>query len=172
MPPQTEAPLPEGGETRRIDTMRKFLVVVDNTPESRLALRYAARRALKTKGMVALLYVIEPSDMPQWLGMRQIMREEAREEAEAILHDLADDVHKIAGLIPELIIREGVRKEELLSLIDEDPSIRILVLGAGTGSEGPGPLVSALAGQLSGGLRVPITLVPGKLSPNEVDDIA
>lgn len=172
MPSHPDAPLPEGAEPRRSDTTRKFLVVVDNTPESRLALRYAARRALKTKGMVALLYVIEPSDMPQWLGMRQIMRDEAREEAEAILHDLAEDVHKIAGLIPELIIREGVRKEELLSLIDEDPSIRILVLGAGTGSEGPGPLVSALAGQMSGTLRVPITLVPGKLSPGEVDDIA
>ncbi|MFA5121187.1 universal stress protein [Zavarzinia sp.] len=156
----------------RPETTRKFLVVVDDTPECRLALRYAARRALKTKGQVALLYVIEPMDGPQWLGVRHIMREEAREEAESILHDLADEVQKIASLTPELIIREGQRREELLRLIEEDPSVRILVLGAGTGSEGPGPLVSALAGQMSGSFRVPITLVPGKLTPAEVDDLA
>ncbi|RJF89542.1 universal stress protein [Oleomonas cavernae] len=155
------------------DSVRKFLVVVDDTPECRLALRYAARRALKTKGMVALLFVIEPpSDMPQWLGVAQIMRDEARDEAEAVLHDLAEDVQRVAGMIPELIIREGVRREQLLKLIEEDPTIRILVLGAGTGSEGPGPLVSALAGQMSGTFRVPITIVPGKLSPAEVDDLA
>ncbi len=156
----------------RPETTRKFLVVVDDTPECRLALRYAARRALKTKGQVALLYVIEPMDGPQWLGVQNIMREEARDEAESILHDLADEVQKIAALTPELIIREGQRREELLRLIEEDPSVRILVLGAGTGSEGPGPLVSALAGQMSGSFRVPITLVPGKLTPAEVDDLA
>lgn len=158
--------------TPRPDQVRKFLVVVDDTPECRLALRYAARRALKTKGMVALLYVIEPSDGPQWLGVQHIMRDEAFDEAESILHDLAEDVQRIAGLTPELIIREGIRREELLKLIEEDPSIRILVLGAGAGGEGPGPLVSALAGQMSGSLRVPITLVPGKLSPAEVDELA
>lgn len=156
----------------RPDVTRKFLVVVDDTPECRLALRYAARRALKTKGMVALLFVIEPSDMPQWLGVQQIMREEARDEAEALLHDLAEEVQRLAGLTPELIIREGIRREQLLKLIEEDPSIRILVLGAGTGTEGPGPLVSALAGQMSGNFRVPITLVPGKLTTREVDELA
>lgn len=158
--------------TPRPDQVRKFLVVVDDTPECRLALRYASRRALKTKGMVALLYVIEPSDVPQWLGVQHIMRDEAFDEAESILHDLADDVQRIAGLTPELIIREGIRREELLKLIEEDPTIRILVLGAGAGGEGPGPLVSALAGQMSGSLRVPITLVPGKLTPAEVDELA
>ncbi|MCW0181819.1 universal stress protein [Zavarzinia sp.] len=158
--------------TPRPDVMRKFLVVVDDTPECRLALRYAARRALKTKGIVALLYVIEPSDGPQWLGIQNIMRDEAFDEAESILHDLAEDVQRIASLTPELIIREGIRREQLLKLIEEDPSIRILVLGAGAGGEGPGPLVSALAGQMSGSLRVPITLVPGQLTPDEVDDLA
>lgn len=158
--------------TPRPDLVRKFLVVVDDTPECRLALRYAARRALKTKGMVALLYVIEPVDVPRWLGVQNIMRDEAFDEAESILHDLADEVQRVAGLTPELIIREGIRREELLKLIEEDPSIRILVLGAGTGGEGPGPLVTALAGQMSGSMRVPITIVPGKLSPAEVDELA
>ncbi len=155
------------------ETVRKLLVVVDDTPECRVALRYASRRALKTKGIVALLYVIEPpADMPQWLGVAQIMRDEARDEAEAVLHDLADEVQRVAGQIPELIIREGIKREQLLKLIEEDPSIRLLVLGAGTGSEGPGPLVTALAGQMSGSLPVPITVVPGNLSPQDVDDLA
>ena len=160
VPPRSDTAPPD---PVRIETTRKFLVVVDGTPECRVALRYAARRALKTKGMVALLYVIEPSDMPQFLGMHHIVREEAREEAEAVLHDLAEDVQRI---------REGIRREELLHLIEEDPTIRILVLGAGTGSEGPGPLVTALAGQMSGTFRVPITVVPGKLTTAEVDELA
>ncbi len=151
---------------------RKFLVVVDDTPECRLALRYAARRAQKTGGMVTLLYVIQPADMPHWLGVEEIMREEARDQAEATLHDLADEVQRIVALTPELVIREGIRKDQLLRLIEEDPSLRILVLGAGAGKEGPGPLVSALAGEMSGTFRVPITLVPGKLSPEDVDDLA
>jgi nucleotide-binding universal stress UspA family protein len=153
------------------DSKRKFLVVVDDTPECRLALRYAARRALKTRGAVTLLYVISPQDFQHFLGVEQIMRQEARQEAEHVLHILAEEINSIAGLMPELVIREGDRKDEVLALIEEDPSIRILVLGAGTGKDGPGPLVSALAGQMSGSLSIPITIVPGRLDADRIDEL-
>ena len=154
------------------ETKRKFLVVVDDTPECRLALRYASRRALRTNGTVTLLFVIAPREVQHFLGVEEIMRQEARQEAEHVLHLLADEVNRIAGLMPELVIREGVRRDQVLALIDEDRSIRILVLGAGTGKEGPGPLVTALAGQMAGSLSIPITIVPGGLDAARIDELA
>lgn len=149
----------------------KFLVVVDDTPEVRVALRYATRRARRVASGVTLLRVIAPADFQHWLGVEKLMREEARDDAERLLQDLSTQVHNDSGITPELVIRDGRTRDELLKLIDEDPDIRMLVLAAAPGSEGPGPLVTALAGQMSGNLRVPITVVPGSLSDEQVDEL-
>ena len=141
---------------------RKFLVVADGTPESEIAIHFASLRALHTNGVVTLFAVLSPADAAgQWLGVQNIMREEARAEAEATLHKLAAHVNEYAGIIPELVIREGRLADELQKFIDEDPNVAILVLAAGTGKDGPGPLVSLTAG---GGFRIPVTVVPGVLT--------
>jgi len=147
---------------------RVFLVIVDDSEEMRVALRYAALRARHTGGKVALLYVIEPSDLQQWMAVETLMREERREEAEALLQKLAGEVGDLCGSLPIVYIREGRRRDELLALIDEEPSISILVLASGTGPEGPGPLVTHLVGKMSGKMRVPITVVPGSLSDEQI----
>ena len=154
------------------DEDRIFLVVVDETEEMRVALRFACRRARNTGGRVALLYVIEPSDFQHWQAVGDLMREEARSEGEQLLQKLAAQVNELAGNIPALHVREGKVRDELMKLLEEEPSISILVLGANTGSRGPGPLVSALTGKLVGKLRVPLTIVPGNLSDEAVDAIA
>jgi nucleotide-binding universal stress UspA family protein len=158
----------EAGKRRQ----RVFLVVVDETEEMRVALRYAARRAHATGGRVDLLYVLEPPEFQQFGAIVDLMKAEQREEAERRLQAHSSDVYDMAGSFPVLHLREGSRREELLKLLDEDPSISILVLGAGTGPEGPGPLVSHLVGKMSGKLRVPITIVPGSLSDADIDDLA
>ena len=150
---------------------RVFLVVVDDTPELRVALRYACRRAKRTGGRVALLYVMEPPEPQHWATIGDLMREEARQRAEEIVAGVADQVVAVTGLPPILHFREGGRREQLLKLLAEDPSISILVLAAGTGSEGPGPLVSTLVSKYSGTLKVPITVVPGSLTDAQVDAI-
>lgn len=150
---------------------RVFLVVIDETEEMRVALRYAARRAHATGGRVDLLYVLEPPEFQQWSAIGDLMKEEQREEAERLLQSLSSTVHDMAGSFPVLHLREGTRREELVKLLHEDPGISILVLGAGTGPEGPGPLVSHLVGKMSGKLRVPITIVPGSLTDAEIDDL-
>ncbi len=147
---------------------RIFLVVVDETEEMRVALRYASLRARRTGGHVALLYVIEPSDLQQWMAVETLMREERREEAEALLQKLSGEVAELCGSLPIVYIREGRRRDELLALLDEEPSISILVLAAGTGAEGPGPLVTQLVGKMSGKMRVPVTVVPGSLSDEQI----
>jgi nucleotide-binding universal stress UspA family protein len=150
---------------------RIFLVVVDETGEMRVALRYAALRAFHTGGKVALLAVAEPPGIQQFAAIEERMEEEAREEAEQLLAKLSTEVKEIAGSTPILYLRSGRRNEELLALIDEEPSISVVVLGAGTGQEGPGPLITALVSH-SGKLRVPVTIVPGGLSEEQIAALA
>jgi nucleotide-binding universal stress UspA family protein len=158
-------------DTTKTGHRRVFLVVIDETEEMRLALRYAARRAHATGGRVDLLYVLEPPEFQQWSAISDLMKEEQREEAEKLLQAMSSRVYDIAGSFPVLHLREGSRREELVKLLQEDPGISILVLGAGTGPEGPGPLVSHIVGKLSGKLAVPITIVPGSLSEAQIDEL-
>ncbi len=151
---------------------RVFLVVVDETPEHRIAVRYAARRAAHTGGRVAMLYVIEPAELQHFQAIEELARAERREAAEELLHALCDEVAPVAGSMPMVYIREGRGRDELLALINEEPSISILVLAAGTGPEGPGPLITHLIGRVAARLRIPITIVPGGLTTDQVDQLS
>jgi len=148
---------------------RKFLVVIDETPECKVALRYAARRAQRTGGIVTLLHVIERADIQEWAAVERAMREEARAGAECLLHEYAKTVNEIAGVVPELVIREGRLADELLAFIKSDRAVSILVLAAGTGKEGPGPLVARVAGPVAAHYPIPVTIVPGSLTDEQVD---
>ncbi|MCP5432941.1 MAG: universal stress protein [Alphaproteobacteria bacterium] len=151
---------------------KKILIVADRSPECRLALQFAGLRALHTGGRLALLYISEPADFQHWLGVEAIMREEARAEAENVLHTLGTQVNRETGIVVEYAIREGRKREVLIRHIEEDPDIRLLVLGAGTGKEGPGPLVSAMAGEVAASFPVPVTIVPGQMTPEEIEALA
>jgi nucleotide-binding universal stress UspA family protein len=147
---------------------RIFLVVVDESEEMQNALRYASRRARRTDGRVALLYVIEPAEFQHWLGVERVMQDEARQQAEQTLQALAAKVQAETGKLPILHVREGRRRDELLALIEEEPGLSLLVLGIASGRDGPGPLVSYLLSQ-GMPIRLPVTLVPGALSEAEID---
>jgi nucleotide-binding universal stress UspA family protein len=151
---------------------RKFLVVVDESPECGRALYYAGRRALHTGGAVVLLYVIVPSEFTQWVGVENIMRAEATEEAEKALGKAADFIRDKTMIEPQVVIREGQTTEQLLKLIEDDEDIAVLVLAASTEKEGPGPLVMTLTGKAAGTFPVPITLVPGHLDDETIAAIA
>jgi nucleotide-binding universal stress UspA family protein len=151
---------------------RVFLVVVDESEELQTALHYAARRAAHTGGRIALLYVIEPSELQHWISIENLAREESREEAEQLVQRLCEEIAPIAGTMPIVYIREGRRTDELLALIAEEPSISILVLAAGTGPEGPGPLITYLTGKPAARLRIPITIVPGGLTLEQLDAVS
>jgi nucleotide-binding universal stress UspA family protein len=162
----------KSSEQPKAGEQRVFLCVVDQSEEMKVALRFACRRALHTGGRVALLYVTEPAE-GEWLrSVSELMREERRNEAELRLQELASVATALSGQMPMLHVREGEAREELLKLLDEEPSISILVLGADTGPKGPGPLVTALTGRYCSKLRVPLTVVPGSLSEAAVDAIA
>lgn len=152
---------------------RVFLVVVDETEEMRSALRYACRRAQHTNGHVALLLVTEPAEFQHWLGVGRVMEEEARVEAEQRAQTLAAEVFAQTGRMPVLHLREGKRADELVKLLQEDPTISLLVLATAAGGAGsPGPLVTFLLSHLGRRVRIPVTLVPGELSAEEIDALS
>jgi nucleotide-binding universal stress UspA family protein len=166
--PQTSSAAPEAA----LSAGRVFLVVVDDSPELKLAIRYACVRARKTGGRVAMVHVTAPEDMQEWIGVSRLIKEESRQQAEALMQKMAAEVQKLSGAMPVLYFREGDRREEVMKLIDEEPSVSILVLGAATGPKGPGPLVQALTSKFVGKLRVPVTIVPGNLTADDIDHIA
>jgi nucleotide-binding universal stress UspA family protein len=150
----------------------KFLVVIDDTPECDRAVYFASRRALRTGASVIMLRVIETQDRnQQWLGVADIMRAEAHEEANSVLDRHAARISSITGVMPDRIIREGEKVDEMLKLIDEDEDIAALILAAGTGKDGPGPLVSSLA-KTAGDFPIPVAVVPGHLSDEDLDTMS
>jgi nucleotide-binding universal stress UspA family protein len=151
---------------------RKYLVVIDDTEECERAVHWAAKRAGRTKSKLIMLRVIETGERnQQWLGVADIMKAEEMEAANKALDKYAVHAKKIARVTPERVIREGDTAQEIVKLIDEDVDIGILVLAAGTGKEGPGPLVSGLA-KTAGDFPIPVALVPGNLSDAELDAMA
>lgn len=154
---------------------RKFLVIVDETPEVERALYFAASRIGHTAGQIVLLYVIEPTDFTQWAGVKAMQEEEETAKAKALFRLNRRKLDKAGFEIiqTEEVVRSGKRPEEILKLIDEDEDIAIMILGASVDKGGPGPLVSSLAtGKLAGSFPIPIVIVPGNLSLDDLKAMA
>lgn len=150
---------------------RKFLLIVDESAEVESALYYAASRIAHSSGTIQMLYIIEPQEFQHWVGVRQVQLEEQTNKARALFRLFRRKLHLVGfeNIPCEEIIREGNKAAELLAQIEEDEDVAILVLGASTDPQGPGPLVSTLAaGKAAGAFPIPITIVPGNLS---LDDI-
>lgn len=150
--------------------MRKFMVVLDDSRECLNAMRFAALRAAHTGAGVQILSVIPPEEFQHWMGVGDLMRAEARERIEAHFEVFAKWMRDRQGVNPELVIREGDPVNEILAQVRDDPEIGILVLGAGSDKSGPGPLVTQLS-RNSGGLPIPITIVPGEMSKERLEKI-
>ncbi len=149
----------------------KFLVIVDDSEELGVAVRFASRRAASTKGGVVLLKIIEHNDPQHWQSVEEIILQEARDEAQEKLKKWSKVINDLSGITPELCVKEGIASEKIIEALEEDDAVRFLVLAASSG-EKPGPLVSLLAGQKSGKLPVPIVIVPQDLSDEAIDDLA
>ncbi|MDQ8027639.1 MAG: universal stress protein [Brevundimonas sp.] len=154
---------------------RKFLVVVDDSPEFQAALRYASRRARSTGGHVVLLRVIPPAASDaHWAGVREEIERQTRAEAEAELNKWAAEAAERSGSTPVLVIERGEAQASIRKVVGEDPDIKILVLAAGEGGRGPGPLVAAVVKQGAAftGRKLPVTIVPGELTEQDIEDLA
>ncbi len=148
------------------DYTRKFLVLVDETPECDRAVTFAAHRVKRTGGTLVLLSVIDTEDFSQFLGVEDVMRAEARDEAERNLDARIARIASIGSIRTETVIREGRAAEQIEQLAQDDPAIGILVLAAGSGTDGAGPLVTYFAGYNR--LHIMVTIVPAAMTDAEI----
>lgn len=149
----------------------KYLVVIDDTAECDRAIVFASKRAARIGGGLVMIAVADNADFHHWLGVGNIMKEEAEDAALATLERAADRSREVAGVDPEKIVRTGNKADEIRKLINEDEDVAFLVLAASPASEGPGPLVSLLA-STSGTFPIPVVIVPGDMTDDEIGALA
>ena len=155
--------------------LRKFLLIVDDSPEVESALYYAASRVQRSSGTIVMLYVIEPQQYTHWVGVRERQVEEETAKAKALFRLMRRKLNQdgFENVESEEAIREGKKADQILQAITDDEDIAILVLGASTDVQGPGPLVSSLAaGKSAGSFPIPITIVPGYLALEDIKSLA
>ncbi|PHZ86004.1 universal stress protein UspA [Paremcibacter congregatus] len=146
----------------------KFLVIADDTPEFKKVLRLASLRAAKVNGSMVMLRIIQPSEFQHWMSVREIMEEEAMQEAEEMMNEFAREVKEISGLDCEKVIRKGEPGDVITQYIEEDQEIHMLVLGANVDGD-PGPLVKAFREELLNVLHMPVLVVPGNMTDEDID---
>jgi hypothetical protein len=151
--------------------MRTYLVVIDESPEAEIALRFAARRAVKTGGTVEILALIPTPEFVQWGGVMATIEEEARQRAEALVARAAGTLLTESGITPSITLREGDGTKVVREMISANRDIAALVLGAAA-SGAPGPLVAHFAGADAGTLSVPVMIVPGSLDMAAIDRLS
>ncbi|TKD52988.1 universal stress protein [Sphingomonas baiyangensis] len=151
--------------------MRTYLVVIDESPEAEIAMRFAARRAVKTGGSVEILALIPTPDFVQWGGVMATIEDEAHQRAEALVTGAAGTLLSESGLKPSITVRQGEGPKIVREMIAANPDIAALVLGAAA-SGPPGPLVSHFAGADAGALPVPLMIVPGSLDRDAIDRLS
>ena len=151
--------------------MRVYLVIMDETEEALVALRFAARRAAKTGGSVNLLALVEPQPFVAFAGVQATIEEEARARAETLVTAAAGNIVSASGQMPHIEVRVGECVKVIREYLAENPEVAALVLGAAK-EGGPGPLVTYFAGTGVGHLPCPLYVIPGSLADEELDRLS
>jgi nucleotide-binding universal stress UspA family protein len=151
--------------------MRVYLVIMDDTSEALVALRFASRRAIKTGGALHIIALVEPQPFVAFAGVQATIEEEARERAETTAATAAGSILTDGGAMPIISVQQGEGIKVVRDYLEGHPEISALVLGAAK-EGGPGPLVSYFAGTHAGSLPCPVFVVPGSLSEADIDRLS
>ena len=152
-------------------TKRTYLVVVDDSDEARVALRFAARRAAKTSGRIEVLGVVEPQDFVQFGGVQAAIEEEQKLRIEGVVSSAIGEILDESGVEANIIIAHGEAVKTVRDYVAERPDVAALVLGAAP-SGNPGPLVANFCGSDAGALPCPVMLIPGSLSDERLEQLS
>ena len=155
---------------KRSKIKRIFLVVADETSEMHQAIYYASRRAATANGEVAIFRCIEPPEGQLWGGVTKIMEAEAEKLSKELLINLSNYCIELGTPKPKTYLKKGNTSNELIKLINSESLITVLVLGASTETGNPGPLINFVI-NASNECRVPITIVPGNLTDQQIDNL-
>jgi nucleotide-binding universal stress UspA family protein len=151
--------------------MRTYMVVIDETPEAEVALRFAARRAAKTGGGVLILAIVPPTEFVGLGDVQATIEEEAREHAEEMVASAATILTEEAGVRPTILVQQGEAVPLVRAALAEHPEVAALVLGAAAHGA-PGPLVTQFAGTEAGQLPCPVMVIPGGLDSAAIDRLS
>lgn len=151
--------------------MRTYLVVIDETDEASVALRFASRRAMKTGGALHILALVESEGFVAWGGVQATLEEEAKNRAEALVSSAAGTLFDETGIRPSITVKEGKGAEDVRRVMKKIDGLAALVLGAAA-SGSPGPLVTHFAASEAGSLPCPVMVVPGSLTKEEIDRLS
>ena len=150
---------------------RTYLVVIDDSAEAAIALRFAARRAAKTNGRIEVLGIVEPQDFVQWGGVEKAIEEEQRLRIEGVVSASVGEILDEAGIEAKIIVQHGEPVKSVRDYIGEREEIAALVLGAAP-SGNPGVLVANFCGTDAGKLPCPVMLIPGSLSDERLEQLS
>ena len=152
-------------------SQRVYLVIMDETEESRLALRFASRRAVRTGGIVHIVAIVPQQTFSAFAAVQATIEDEARSRAEVLVTAAAGSLVSEGGAMPVVSVREGEHVKVVRDYLTEHPEVSALVLGAA--AEGnPGPLVSHFAVAHPGQLPCPLMIVPGSMRDEDVDRLS
>ena len=152
-------------------TARTYLVVIDDSAEARVALRFAARRAAKTQGRIEVLAVVEPQDFVQWGGVQAAFEEEQRLRIEGVVSASVGEILDESGIDAAIVVRQGEPVKAVRDYIGKREEVAALVLGAAP-SGSPGPLVANFTGNDAGKLPCPVMIIPGSLSDERLEQLS
>ena len=151
---------------------RRFVVVMDSSPEAQVSMKFAAARASHVNGgSLVIFHVVAPGEFQHWVAVQDRMQLESKKEARDLLESVAAFVEEEYGIEPEIVIREGNPKEELQKYMEKTRDLFALFLGAHPEGE-PGPLVDYFSGPLCGSLKCPVVIVPGGMTIEQIDEMA
>ena len=149
----------------------KFLVCVDQGETSRTALRFACIKAKKRGGLVDILHVTQPAGFQSLFSVADQIQADSRDEAESLMNRLSEEANALSGVTPSILLREGDVGQEILKAAVEDQGVNMIVLGVSPG-QSKGKLVGWLSSQLGSELILPMMLVPGNLTDQQIDELS
>jgi Universal stress protein family len=154
------------------DRSRKFLAVSDETDECLSALVFAGMRARAVGAGLIILRCAKVPGMGGWIGLDRDISQDALDAARLKATQHADEVEARTGIKAEVSVSEDEAVDAIRRLVEGDPAIKVLILAAGSGRMGPGPLVSRLAkGKPLASRPIAVTVIPGDLTDVQLGEI-
>jgi len=150
---------------------RTYLVVVDDSEEAHVALRFAARRASKTGGRLEVLGIVEPQDFVQFGGVQAAIEQEQRLRIEGVVSAAIGEIVDESRLEANVIVQQGEVVRTVRDYLDGRDEVAALVLGAAR-SGSPGPLVAHFTGNDAGMLPCPVMIIPGSLTEERLEQLS
>ena len=149
-----------------------YLIIADDNEESSIAAHYACRIADARRGYVAIAHITDLEEFVHWGKVEAMMRNDLRIQAEKNIWQMAKSINEeYSHMYPSFHIKEGNIIDEITNVIEEDKSIRALILAGSANTNNQGPLVNHFAGKGMNALRVPVIVIPGHLDKEAINAI-